>query len=136
LYIGGNRAYRLKVRTTNGAPSFSNMRPIAVRRVSQDKERAVASRSHLGAVTEEWVKLHAIEDLRPCGFSLRFCAIADGEADFYPRLAPTMEWETAAGHIVLLAAGGSVTDLNGRPFEYGKPNYRNGGFVASALPHR
>jgi 3'(2'), 5'-bisphosphate nucleotidase len=56
--------------------------------------------------------------------------VAEGAADVYPRLAPTMEWDTAAGHAVLLAAGGRVVGLDGEDVRYGKPAYRNGHFVA------
>ena len=66
--------------------------------------------------------------------SLKFCAVAEGEADVYPRLAPTMEWDTAAGHAVLLAAGGCVTDLDGQPMQYGNAEYRNGDFIAWGIP--
>jgi 3'-phosphoadenosine 5'-phosphosulfate (PAPS) 3'-phosphatase len=77
---------------------------------------------------------HGITDLRPSGSSLKFCVIAEREADVYPRLAPTMEWDTAAGHAVLLAAGGTVTDLHDCPTRYGKLHYRNGDFVAWGTP--
>jgi 3'(2'), 5'-bisphosphate nucleotidase len=56
--------------------------------------------------------------------------VAAGRADVYPRIGTTMEWDTAAGHAVLSAAGGSVTDLEGGPFRYGKPGFRNGNFIA------
>jgi 3'(2'), 5'-bisphosphate nucleotidase len=64
------------------------------------------------------------------GSSLKFGLIAAGQADLYPRFGPTMEWDTAAGHAVLAAAGGSVTDLSGQPLRYGKPGFRNPHFVA------
>jgi 3'(2'), 5'-bisphosphate nucleotidase len=64
------------------------------------------------------------------GSSLKFCRIAEGVADLYPRFGPTMEWDTAAGHAVLLAAGGSVTTLDGAPLTYGKPGFRNPHFIA------
>ncbi len=131
LYVGGTNAYKLDTRTTTGGDlSFSKMHPIYVRQAPPDGCRAVVSRSHLDPATKEWVARHGISDLAPSGSSLKFCVIAEGEADVYPRLAPTMEWDTAAGHAVLLAAGGTVTDLNGCPMRYGKPDYRNGDFVA------
>lgn len=64
------------------------------------------------------------------GSSLKFCRIAEGVADLYPRFGPTMEWDTAAGHAVLLAAGGSVHTLDGAPLAYGKPGFRNPHFIA------
>jgi 3'(2'), 5'-bisphosphate nucleotidase len=64
------------------------------------------------------------------GSSLKFCLVAAGEADLYPRFGRTMEWDTAAGHAVLRAAGGRVTDLDGTPLRYGKPGFENPHFVA------
>jgi hypothetical protein len=67
--------------------------------------------------------------------SIKFCRIAEGAADIYPRHGPTMEWDTAAGHAVLIAAGGQVTTPDGEPFLYGKASegFRNGWFVARGL---
>ena len=75
-----------------------------------------------------------MSDLRSAGSSLKFCLVAEGEADIYPRFGPTMEWDTAAGHAVLAAAGGVVVTPEGKPFLYGKAasHYRNGGFIAAA----
>jgi 3'(2'), 5'-bisphosphate nucleotidase len=64
------------------------------------------------------------------GSSLKFCLVAAGEADIYPRAGQTMEWDTGAGHAVLKAAGGAVTTWDGAPFIYGKPDFRNGPFIA------
>jgi len=64
------------------------------------------------------------------GSAIKFCLVAEGKADLYPRLGPTSEWDTAAGQAVLEAAGGSVTDLDGRPLRYGKPRFLNGSFIA------
>jgi 3'(2'), 5'-bisphosphate nucleotidase len=64
------------------------------------------------------------------GSSLKFCLVAAGEADIYPRAGTTMEWDTAAGHAVLAAAGGAVTTWDGAPFVYGKPGFVNGHFIA------
>lgn len=69
----------------------------------------------------------------PMGSSLKFCLLAAGQADLYPRLGRTMEWDTGAGHAVLRAAGGDVTQLDGAPFVYGKAGYANGHFVARGL---
>jgi len=94
--------------------------------------RAVASRSHLDPQTEQLLDRLAISDYRSSGSSLKFCLIAQGEADIYPRLAPTMEWDTAAGHAVLAAAGGCVTKIDGAPLCYGKTKigFRNEAFIA------
>jgi 3'(2'),5'-bisphosphate nucleotidase len=94
--------------------------------------RAVASRSHLNRETEQWLGVRPVAHLRRAGSSLKFCLIARGEADVYPRIAPTMEWDTAAGHAILNAAGGCVIGLGGSPLRYGKRDagFRNEGFVA------
>ncbi len=65
------------------------------------------------------------------GSSLKFCLVAEGRADIYPRFGPTMEWDTAAGHAVLAAAGGKVTTRDGAPFRYRKPGFRNPEFIAT-----
>ena len=69
----------------------------------------------------------------PAGSSLKFCLVAAGEADIYARAGRTMEWDTAAGHAVLLAAGGTVIGLDGAPFVYGKTGFENPGFVARGI---
>jgi 3'(2'),5'-bisphosphate nucleotidase len=81
---------------------------------------AVASRSHSNPATEEALARAGCADRRSIGSSLKFCLVAEGLADFYPRLGPTMEWDTAAGDAVLRAAGGHVVTLDGRPLAYGK----------------
>ncbi len=134
LYMGGTHAYKLAIRASEDALSFSKMHPIMVRAAPLGNWRAVVSRSHLDAATKAWIESYGIVDLQPSGSSLKFCVIAEGEADVYPRLAPTMEWDTAAGHAVLLAAGGTVTDLDGSPIRYGKPDYRNGDFIGWGKP--
>lgn len=106
--------------------------PIATRRPDSAALVAVASRSHLTPETEAFLSGYAVAERRDSGSSLKFCRIAEGQADLYPRLAPTMEWDTAAGHAVLSAAGGSVTTPQGGAFHYGKAEagFRNGHFVA------
>jgi len=89
------------------------------------------SRSHGDvAVLQAWLQGQPVATWLPAGSSLKFGLIAAGEADIYPRLGRTMEWDTAAGHAVLAAAGGSVCDLEGRPLRYGKPGFENPHFVA------
>jgi 3'(2'), 5'-bisphosphate nucleotidase len=129
LYIGGTRAHRLDAASENDFRPEA-LRPIQVRPAPAEGWHAVASRSHLDPDTKRWIEQHRIAKLCNAGSSLKFCTIAEGEADVYPRLGPTMEWDTAAGHAVLLAAGGRVTDLDGQPMRYGKPQFRNGSFVA------
>lgn len=94
---------------------------------------AVASRSHLTPETEALLARFPVRDRRNAGSSLKFCLLARGAADLYPRLGPTMEWDIAAGHAVLEAAGGLVVDLDGAPLRYGKAaeGYRSRHFVAA-----
>jgi 3'(2'), 5'-bisphosphate nucleotidase len=103
---------------------------IAARPVPQAGLVAVGSRSHNDEKTAEYLKRYDIKEFRSAGSSLKFCLVAAGEADIYPRAGRTMEWDTAAGHAVLAAAGGSVTNWDGTPFTYGKPGFENPGFVA------
>jgi 3'(2'), 5'-bisphosphate nucleotidase len=81
---------------------------------------AVASRSHRDHKTDEYLDHYNVTGFITAGSSLKFCLLAAGEADIYPRHGRTMEWDTAAGHAVLSAAGGSVTELDGTPLRYGK----------------
>ena len=74
-----------------------------------------------------------MKDFVTAGSSLKFCLVAAGEADIYPRHGTTMEWDTAAGHAVLSAAGGSVKTLDGKPLVYGKSEFANPFFVARGL---
>jgi 3'(2'), 5'-bisphosphate nucleotidase len=92
----------------------------------------LASRSHLDKETENFIAQTKVEKLINAGSSLKFCRIACGQADLYPRFGRTMEWDTAAGHAVLLAAGGSVSQPDGSPFRYGKKErgFDNGAFIA------
>ncbi len=90
-----------------------------------------ASRSHSNAATEDYIARYRVREIVSAGSSLKFCLVAAGEADIYPRLGPTMEWDTAAGQAVLTAAGGRVAELDGETtLTYGKPGYRNPFFVA------
>ena len=106
---------------------------IAARAVPADGMTAIASRSHRDRLTDEYLEHYPIRDLIAAGSSLKFCVIAAGEADIYPRHGTTMEWDTAAGHAVLIAAGGRVTRLDGKtPLTYGntRENFTNPSFVA------
>ena len=95
--------------------------------------KVVASKSHRDKKTDEYISKYRCKDLVSAGSSLKFCLIAAGEADLYPRFVPTMEWDTAAGHAVLSAADGSVLQVKDKqPLKYGKPHYRNPFFIASS----
>lgn len=94
---------------------------------------AVASKSHLNQATVDYLEAAIGACGRvSIGSSLKFCIVAEGQADIYPRLSPTSEWDTAAGHAVLLAAGGLVDGPDGRPLRYGKRAFLNRAFVATA----
>jgi 3'(2'),5'-bisphosphate nucleotidase len=101
---------------------------------------AVASRSHSNEPTEAALAKANAGERRSIGSSLKFCLLAEAEADFYPRLGPTREWDTAAGDAVLRAAGGLVVTLDGRPLLYGKASapgprpYENPHFLAAGDP--
>jgi len=109
------------------------IRDIACRKPDADGLVAVSSRSHPDAKTDELLKSLPIKGHTNAGSSLKFCLVAAGEADIYPRAGTTMEWDTAAGHAVLAAAGGTVTNWDGSPFVYGKPDFRNGPFIAKGF---
>ena len=95
---------------------------------------AVASKSHLNQSHDRLSRREAAGDCDyvAIGSSLKFCILAEGEADIYPRASPTSEWDTAAGHAVLLAAGGLVDGPDGAPLSYGKPAFLNRAFVATS----
>lgn len=97
---------------------------------------AVASRTHRDHKTEEYLAHYKITRFVAIGSSLKFCLVAAGEADIYPRHGRTMEWDSGAGHAVLAAAGGTVTRLDGTPLIYGnvEAGFANPHFVARGLP--
>jgi 3'(2'), 5'-bisphosphate nucleotidase len=102
-------------------------------RARGEEVTAVASKSHLNQATIDYLEAA----VGACGYvavgsSLKFCIVAEGKADIYPRLAPTSEWDTAAGHALLLAAGGVVDGPGGGPLQYGKTAFLNRAFVATA----
>jgi 3'(2'), 5'-bisphosphate nucleotidase len=94
----------------------------------------VGSRSHMTDETRDFVEKLGVSNMKSAGSSLKFCLLAKGDADIYPRFGPTMEWDTAAGHAVLQAAGGAVLKTDGGPFIYGKAdkNFLNPYFIALA----
>lgn len=93
----------------------------------------VASKSHRDAATDEYIARYAVRDMTSAGSSLKFCLVATGEADLYPRLGRTMEWDTAAGDAVLRGAGGMVVRFDDHTeFTYGKPGFENPFFIAYA----
>ncbi len=132
LYAGNvvaGRAFRCSHPADRSVPGPRE--PIRVRPVPAAGLTAVVSRSHSTPQTEDYLQHYRIHERVSVGSSLKFCLVAAGEADLYPRLGPTMEWDTAAGHAVLAAAGGQVLAPGGQPLVYGKPGFRNSFFIAS-----
>jgi len=105
-------------------------RPVAAVTASPEGIVVITSRSHTGKETQEYLADLTVREKKVAGSALKFCIIAEGGADLYPRLGRTMEWDTAAGHAILLAAGGNVLTLDGKQLRYGKPNFENPSFVA------
>ena len=129
LWVGGERAWTCSVPLGGAVPT--QRRPLQTR-PAPERLTALASRSHRDAETEAFLLRLPIEELTSAGSSLKFCVLAEGKADVYPRFGPTMEWDTAAGDAVLRAAGGTVLGADGAPFTYGKisSGLKNGAFVA------
>lgn len=134
LWLGaaGAGAAMAEVTSAQREVGHAERRALHVRPCPETGLVAVASRSHLDPETTAFLAGLPVGDRRPIGSSLKFCLVAEGLADVYPRFGPTMEWDTAAGQAVLEAAGGRVVTPAGDAFGYGKAaaGYRNGGFVA------
>ena len=108
-------------------------RSVTTTRPLDDERIAVASKSHFNQATADYLdQAIGLCEHVSVGSSLKFCIVAEGRADIYPRLSPTSEWDTAAGHAVLLAAGGRVDGPDGAPLAYGKTAFINRGFCATA----
>src|SRR6185295_3107523 len=114
---------------------FSAAQRIRARKAPPNGSVAIVSRTHRDSKTEHYLATYHVASLLAAGSSLKFCLVAAGEADLYPRHGRTMEWDTAAGQAVLEAAGGSVTMLDGAPLTYGKSGhgFANPAFVARGL---
>jgi len=111
--------------------------PIRVQRPCAAPVRVVGSRSHANPELERYLAALGDYELVSMGSSLKFCLVAEGAADFYPRLGPTSEWDTAAAHAVVSAAGGRILMLDGRPLQYNlKSSYLNPEFLVIADPER
>ena len=131
LWVGGDTAFACEVRPAKSCLARDRRRRIQTRSAPSSLV-AFASRSHLDAQSDAFLKGLPIGETRFAGSSLKFCLIAEGLGDVYPRFAPTMEWDTAAGDAVLRAAGGAVLDPSGQPLLYGKTEKR----IAQRLFHR
>lgn len=109
------------------------LQPIRVSSPDNAALMVVASKSHRDQATDDYIAHYAVRDMTSAGSSLKFCLVATGEADLYPRLGRTMEWDTAAGDAVLRGAGGHVVHFDTHaPLEYGKPGWDNPFFIAFA----
>ncbi|MGA8173011.1 MAG: 3'(2'),5'-bisphosphate nucleotidase CysQ [Methylocystis sp.] len=136
LWFAGEKAFFAEAAPGGPLPPRENWRPLRTRKRPEDGMTALVSRSHVDAQTESFLARQHIKQRIDAGSSLKFCRLAEGVADIYPRFGPTMEWDTAAGDAVLRAAGGGVLTLDGAPLLYGKSeaNYRNGAFIAYGDP--
>lgn len=107
--------------------------PISVSKPDNRGLMVVASKSHRDQATDDYINKYSVNDMKSAGSSLKFCLIATGEADLYPRVGRTMEWDTAAGHAVLTGAGGHVVRFDDHmPLAYGKEDFANPFFIAYA----
>lgn len=137
LWVGGTRARTVEAKPGAPLPPADRWRTIHVRAAPSEGLTALVSRSHADRETAEWLALLPVISCKEAGSSLKFCLLAEGGADVYPRFGPTMEWDTAAGHAVLAAAGGRIRAADGGLFRYGKfeQGFKNPGFVACGDPH-
>lgn len=136
LWIGGVTASACTVAPGAPLPPAQQRRVIHARPAPQQGLTALVSRSHADPATEAFLAKLPIRERREAGSSLKFCKVAEGTADVYPRFGHTMEWDTAAGDAVLRAAGGIVLDGEGRPMRYGKAeaHFQQNAFVAWGDP--
>lgn len=131
LYLGGGRAFASRVRAGDPWSEDAGAR-IQARPSPKTGQVAVMSRSHADDAARRFAEREGVTRIVSAGSSLKFCLIAEGKADLYPRFGPTMEWDTGAGHAVLAAAGGEVICPVGSPLIYAKQEtgYLNGAFIA------
>ena len=113
--------------------TVGTLSPIRVSKPDNGALLVVASKSHRDQATDDYIGKYNVADMKSAGSSLKFCLVATGEADIYPRVGRTMEWDTAAGHAVLVGAGGDVVRFdNHQPLRYGKEIFANPFFIAYA----
>lgn len=120
--VAGGAAYR---QIGDAAPEI-----IRCRTAPAEGWVVVTSKSHESARMAAYLADYPVAEKIKAGSAYKITRVAEGSADFYPRLGPTMEWDTAAGHCIVEAAGGSLTTIEGDPFLYGKTGWLNGGFMA------
>ena len=113
--------------------TMGDVTPIKVVEPDNGALMVVASKSHRDQATDDYIAKYSVKEMKSAGSSLKFCLVATGEADLYPRVGRTMEWDTAAGHAVLSGAGGHVVRFDDHsPLTYGKSGYANPFFIAYA----
>ncbi len=128
------RAWK-RMATPSGQMTLAGMgdaMSIYARQARLKKPDVVATKAHRSPELENWINIIDAGEAIAVGSSLKFCSIAEGDADLYPRMGPTMEWDTAAGQAILEAAGGQMLAPDGNRFGYGKPGRLNGYFSATA----
>lgn len=112
-------------------PEMGEIKPISVSTPDNSALMVVASKSHRDQATDDYIAKYDVKDMTSAGSSLKICLVATGEADIYPRVGRTMEWDTAAGHAVLNGAGGKMVRFDDHtPLTYGKEDYANPFFIA------
>jgi 3'(2'), 5'-bisphosphate nucleotidase len=131
LFVGDVRAGEAWTASVDPLGTIGAAEPLRIRRAPAEGLAAVASRSHNSPATEAYLDQFDVASRISRGSSLKICMVACGEADLYPRLGPTMEWDIAAGDAVLRAAGGTLSAPDGSSMAYGKPRFFNSGFVAA-----
>ncbi|WP_457795987.1 3'(2'),5'-bisphosphate nucleotidase CysQ [Methylocystis sp. S23] len=135
-WFAGGESFMADARPGGVLPAPQDWRALRTRKAPARGMTALVSKSHLDPETSAFVARLDIVDRISAGSSLKFCAVAEGRADVYPRFGPTMEWDTAAGDAILRAAGGAVLDPAGAAFRYNKAaqHYKNGAFIAWGDP--
>lgn len=131
LFVAESPSKVWQAKAAPDGPVPDKRAPLRIRKAPTGGLTAVASKSHRSPETDEWLSKYPVADIQGAGSALKFCLVASGEADVYPRLGRTMEWDTAAGQAVVEAAGGRVLTTDHEPLLYGKRErgYDNPHFV-------
>jgi 3'(2'), 5'-bisphosphate nucleotidase len=131
LFVAESPSIAWQSKAAPDGPVPKKRNPLRIRPAPADGLTAVASKSHRSPETDTWLAKYPVKEIAGAGSALKFCLVAAGEADVYPRLGRTMEWDTAAGQAVVEAAGGRVLTLDHAPLLYGKRHrgYDNPDFI-------
>ena len=139
LYAGekASGAFQIHLDANQPFPDAPALQRIGCPELPAANIKVVASRSHRDEKTDAWLAERDVAEVVPAGSSLKFCLLASGKAHLYPRFGRTMEWDTAAGHAVLAAAGGEVFEATGPVLRYGKAHrgFDNPAYIASVSAH-